>query len=120
MSHVELTQKNFDKTVQENELVVIDFWASWCGPCRSFKQVVEALDKQYPEVIFGAVDIEKEKELAEDFNIMSVPAIMILREQVVVFAQTGALPLSAMVELIEQAKKLDRHELRKMQEGSVT
>jgi thioredoxin 1 len=120
MSIVELTQKNFDKTVADNNLVVIDFWAEWCGPCRSFTKVIEELDKKYPEVTFGAIDIEKEKELAEDFNIMSVPAIMILRERVVVFAQTGALPLSAMIELIEQAKKLDQQALKKMQEGQST
>jgi thioredoxin 1 len=82
--------------------------------------VIEALDKKYPDVIFGAVDIEKEKELAEDFNIMSVPAIMILRNQVIVFAQTGALPLGAMVELIEQAKNLDQQALKKIQEGQVS
>lgn len=116
MSLLNLTQENFDTVMMNNALVIVDFSASWCAPCRSFEKVIHHLDKQYPEVIFGSVDIEKEKELAADFNIVSVPSVMILRDQVVVFAQTGAITWDTMVELIEQAKQLDQKKLKKIQE----
>lgn len=117
MSIVTLTQDNFDETIEKNALVVIDFGAKWCGPCRGFSQVIHELDKKYPEVTFGTVDIEQEKELAEEFNIVSIPAIMMVRDRVMIFAQTGALTFTAMEELIEKAKNLDAATLRKMQEG---
>lgn len=101
-----LTKDNFDQVINQNDIVVVDFGAEWCAPCRSFEKVIQELSSKHPEIVFGQVDIEKEKELAEEFQIMSIPAVMILRNQVIIYAQTGALPLSTMSELIEQAKTI--------------
>ena len=117
MSLMELTSHNFDKVMAHHDLVVVDFGAQWCAPCRSFTKVIEKLNKKYPSIIFGNVDIDKEKELAEDFHIMSVPSIMILRDRVVVFAETGALTETALSELIEQARSLDTEQLKKAEEN---
>jgi len=116
MSIVELNHANFDKVVGDNDLVVIDFWAEWCAPCKSFAHVIENLDQAYPEVTFASVDIDKEKELAEEFQVVSVPAVMILRNRVVVYAESGALTATALKELIEQAKALDQAQLEQAQE----
>lgn len=102
-----LTQDNFTQILAEHELVVVDFSAQWCAPCQSFTKVVEKVAQEHPDVLFGSVDIDKEPELAKDFNIMSVPAVMILKQQVVVYADSGLLMESSLVELIEQAKQLD-------------
>jgi thioredoxin 1 len=102
-----LTTRTFSDVLANNELVLVDFWAEWCEPCKSFTKVLESVMPKYPDVVFGSVDIEKEKELAQDFNIISVPAIMIVKKQVVVFADSGAMPASAVTELIEKAKALD-------------
>lgn len=107
MNLMELTDKSFAEVVAKHELVVIDFWAEWCEPCKSFSKVVEGLAPKHPDVVFATVNIEKEKELAQDFNVMSVPAVMILKKQVVVFADSGAMPASALEELIAKAKSLD-------------
>ncbi len=107
MNVIALTTQTFSQVIAKNELVVIDFWAEWCEPCKSFSKVIESLAPKYTDVVFGSVDIEKEQELARDFNIISVPAVMILKRQVVVYADSGSMPASALSELIEQAKTLD-------------
>ncbi len=111
MSAITLTADNFDDVLDKNELVVIDFWAEWCAPCKSFSKVIEQLSAKHSDVVFGSVDIDKEKELAEDFHIMSVPSVMILRRRVIVFAETGALTEQAMQDLLHQAKSLDEKQL---------
>lgn len=111
MEIMELTHKNFDETLETNEFVLVDFWAEWCGPCQSFKKVVEELVPKYPDFVFGSVNIDEEKKLAEDFHIRSIPAVMIVRNQVIVYADSGALTASALMELLDQAKSLDPKDL---------
>ncbi|MFD1662980.1 thioredoxin [Streptomyces caeni] len=112
-STVELTKDNFDQTVTDNDFVLIDFWASWCGPCRQFAPVYEKAAKENPDLVFGKVDTEAQPELAAAFGIRSIPTLMIVRERVAVFAQPGALPQAALEDVIGQARKLDMDEVRK-------
>ncbi|MER6466059.1 thioredoxin [Streptomyces sp. NPDC048409] len=112
-STVELTKENFDQMVSENEFVLIDFWASWCGPCRTFAPVFEKAAQANPDLVFAKVDTEAQPELAAAFDIQSIPTLMIVRDQVAVFAQPGALPEAALTDVIGQARKLDMDEVRK-------
>ncbi|MEV7792107.1 thioredoxin [Streptomyces sp. NPDC087512] len=112
-STVELTKENFDQMVTDNEFVLIDFWASWCGPCRQFAPVYEKAAEENPDLVFGKVDTEAQPELAQAFGIQSIPTLMIVRDQVAVFAQPGALPEAALTDVIGQARKLDMDEVRK-------
>ncbi|MFD8257007.1 thioredoxin [Streptomyces werraensis] len=109
---VELTKENFDRTVTDNEFVLIDFWAEWCGPCRQFAPVYEKAAEANPDLVFGKVDTEAQPELAAAFNIQSIPTLMIVRDQVAVFAQPGALPEAALTDVIGQARKLDMDQVR--------
>jgi thioredoxin 1 len=113
MATVEITAENFEKTVSSNDLVVVDFWAAWCGPCRSFAPTYAKVSESYPDAVFAKVDTEAEQALAASFNIMSIPTLMIIREQVVIFSQAGALPESALVDLLEKASNLDMQEIHR-------
>ncbi|MEU2060586.1 thioredoxin family protein [Streptomyces sp. NPDC013455] len=112
-STVELTKENFDQTVSENEFVLIDFWAPWCPPCRQFAPVYEKAAADNPDLLFGKVDTEAQPELAAAFGIQSIPTLMIVRDQVAVFSQPGALPAPVLADLIGQARRLDMDEVRK-------
>jgi thioredoxin 1 len=112
-STVELTKDNFDQTVTDNDFVLIDFWAEWCGPCRQFAPVYEKAAEDNPDLVFGKVDTEAQPELAQAFGIQSIPTLMIVRDKVAVYAQPGALPEAALTDLIGQARNLDMDEVRK-------
>lgn len=112
MATVELTKENFDRTVSENPFVLIDFWAGWCRPCLQFAPVYEKAAEANPDLVFAKVDTEAQQELAAAFDITSIPTLMIVRDQVAIFAQPGALPEAALTDLIGQARALDMDEVR--------
>lgn len=107
MATVNLTKDTFEPTLETSDMVLVDFWASWCGPCRMFAPVYERVSQRHPGVVFAKVDTEAEPELAAAFQISSIPTLMIVRDKVVVYAQPGALPEQALEDLITQAQALD-------------
>jgi len=117
---VNLTQTNFENTIKNNDMVIVDFWAPWCGPCRSFAPVYEETSNKYPDIVFAKVNTEDERSLASYFNIRSIPTLMIFREKVIIFSQAGSLPASALEEVIGKSKELDmeavHQEVAKQQE----
>lgn len=113
MATIELTKDSFEETVLNNDVVLIDFWASWCGPCRSFAPVYEKVSEDYPEIVFAKVNTEDEPELAGYFNIRSIPTLMAFKEQIGVFSQPGALPEPVLTDLIGQLEALDMDDVRK-------
>jgi len=107
MTTVNLTKDNCDKTVSDNPMVIVDFWAPWCAPCRFFSPVFEEASSQHPDVVFAKVNTEEEPDLAGSFGIRSIPTLMILREKIILYSEAGALQQSQLQALIDQAKALD-------------
>ncbi|ABL79688.1 MULTISPECIES: thioredoxin [unclassified Nocardioides] len=112
MTTTTLTAAQFEETVTGNDIVLVDFWASWCGPCRQFAPVFEAASEKHPDVVFGKVDTEAERELAAAAQITSIPTLMAFREGVLVFAQPGALPATSLEQVIGAVRELDMDDVR--------
>ena len=113
MAAIELTKDNFEQAIQDNKIILLDFWASWCGPCKQFGPVFEAASEEHTDVVFAKINTEEEQELAAQFQIRSIPTLMAIKEQVIVFSQPGALPASALSEIIGKIRELDMDEVRK-------
>ena len=112
MATVDLTQENFETTSRGNPMVIVDFWAPWCGPCKGFAPVYEKASETHTDVIFAKVNTDEQQELAGAFGIRSIPTLMVFREQVILFQQAGALPGNTLEQVITQAKALDMAKVR--------
>jgi thioredoxin 1 len=112
MATVNLTLETFESTIKENQLVFVDYWAAWCGPCRVFAPIFEEVSEENKDIVFAKVDTEDQQQLAAMAGIQSIPTLMIFKEEIVVFSQAGALPKPALDELIAAAKALDMNEVR--------
>jgi thioredoxin len=113
MAHIDLTKDNFDEVAASSDFMIIDFWAPWCGPCKQFGPIFEETAKKNEDITFAKVNTEEEQELAGHFQIRSIPTLMIMREQIVIYAQPGALMGGQFEQLIEKARELDMEEVRK-------
>ncbi|HEB97757.1 MAG TPA: thioredoxin [Sedimenticola thiotaurini] len=113
MAIIELTKDNFEETVSNNDFVIVDFWAPWCGPCRSFAPTYEKVSEEFPDIVFAKVNTEEEQEIAMHFQIRSIPTLMIFREKVIIFSQPGALPEGGFRELVQKAGELDMAEVHR-------
>ncbi len=112
MATVHVTKDNFENTLQQG-IVMLDFWAGWCGPCRSFAPIFEAASSRHPDVVFGKIDTEEQPELAAAFNVQGIPTLAVIRDGVLLMAQPGMLPAAALDEIVEKARALDMEEVRK-------
>jgi thioredoxin 1 len=113
MAVIDITKENLEDTVLKNPTVVIDFWAPWCGPCRGFAPVFERVAEANPDIVFAKVNTDEEQEIAEHFQIRSIPTLMVFRDKIIVFSQPGALPQSALEQVLEKSKALDMDAVRK-------
>jgi thioredoxin 1 len=112
MATVTVTAETLETLIEANDLVLLDFWAEWCGPCRTFGPIFETVSDDFPNAVFGKIDTEDQQSLAASFAIQSIPTLMIIREQIVIFSQAGALPEAALRDLMTQALALDMDEVR--------
>jgi thioredoxin 1 len=110
---LDLDKDTFRDAVEKNDIVIVDFWAPWCGPCQGFAPVYEKVAEDYPDITFTKVNTEEQQEIAASFEIRSIPTLMVFREQIIVFAQPGALPEGSLRQLLDQVKSLDMDEVRK-------
>ncbi len=113
MATIEITKDTLEDTIANNDIVVIDFWAPWCGPCKSFAPIYEAVSEKYDDVVFAKVNTEDEQELAASFQIRSIPTLMVFRDQIAIFSQAGMLPESGLIEVVGKVKDLDMDQVRK-------
>ncbi len=121
MATIDITAQTFEETIENNDIVIIDFWAEWCGPCKSFAPIYEEVSEKHDDIVFGKVNTESEQELAAHFQIRSIPTLMIFREQVVLFSQPGMLNAQQLEEVIGKVKEIDMakvHEEIAAQENS--
>ena len=112
MSTVDLQESTFTQTLEDNDIVFVDFWAEWCGPCRSFAPVYDKISEEFPGVVFAKVDTEAEQTLAQGFQITSIPTLMAIRDKVVLFSQAGALPEPALRDLVTKVQAVDMDDVR--------
>ena len=113
MATIELTGENFEQSVAENDTLFVDFWASWCGPCRQFAPTYEAASEANPDMTFGSVNTEEQRALSAGFQVTSIPTLMVFREGIRVFSQPGALPPAALDQLIKAVRDLDMEDVRR-------
>jgi thioredoxin len=117
MATVELTKDNFEETVTGNGIVLVDWWADWCGPCKTFAPTFESASEQHADVVFGKIDTEAQQELSMEAGIQSIPTLMAFRDGILLYSQPGALPPAALEEIIGKVKELDMDEVRKQVEA---
>jgi len=113
MATIDITKESFEKIITDNNIVLIDFWASWCGPCKQFAPVFESLSETHPEAVFAKINTEEQQELAGPFQIRSIPTLMIFREQIIVFSQPGAIPPAALEDVLGKVVALDMDDVRR-------
>lgn len=113
MATIELTADNFEQQVRDNDILFVDFWASWCGPCRQFAPTYEAASEANPDMAFGSVNTEEQRELSAGFRVTSIPTLMVFRDGILVFAQPGALPPAALDRVIQAVRQLDMDDVRR-------
>ena len=113
MAVLELDSASFEKTIQDNDFVIVDFWAPWCGPCRSFAPIYDKVSQDFDDIVFGKVNTEEQQQIAAHFQIRSIPTLMIFRDQIIIFSQAGALPEGSFRDLLTKAKELDMADVRR-------
>jgi len=109
---VEINEQSLEKTIVDNDIVIIDFWAEWCGPCKSFGPIYEEVSEKHPDIVFAKVNTEVEQGIAAHFQIRSIPTLMIFREQIVLFSEAGMLPATALEQVIQQVRELDMEKVK--------
>ena len=113
MATIELTSENLDASIENNDILIIDFWAEWCGPCKMFGPVFEKASEQYPDIVFAKCNTELQQQVAGSFGIRSIPTMAAFREKIMLYMQPGALPEQSLIEIIEKVKALDMDQVRK-------
>ena len=118
MATIELNEETLEKTVVDNDIVIIDFWAEWCGPCKSFAPIYEEVSEKHPDIVFAKVNTEEQQAIGAHFQIRSIPTLMIFREQIVLFSEAGMLPASGLEQIIQQVRELDMDKVKAEIEAS--